>query len=407
VSDVSMELALALSRQPLKLAENRVWRAYRGGRLIEVLRGCDRPQDGHLPEDWAFSDTRAVNEGREEIVEGLSEALLADGLRLPLRDLLAAAPTAFLGAEHGRAFGGKSGLLVKLLDSCERLQVQAHPSREYSRRHLNDRFGKTESWIVLGTRRIGGADPYILMGFRQKVSKADFADLVRRQDSAGLEQMLNKLSVSPGDMYIIRAGMPHAIGPGVFMAEVQEPTDWVVLAELECGEVRLSEKAAFMGLGMDLALDAFAFDGAVGAEAVAGARLGRRAGAADGETVLVGPEDTECFSASELAVVGDLVDVFRGRAYSGVVIEGSGEIVAEEGSVDLHPGDAFFMPAGSCHEGYRSFGGMRMIASFPPGTTYPPNPLPETREGETPPSRVSGRACPERSEGGRGRGSDS
>jgi len=277
-----------------------------------------------------------------------------------------AAPEAYLGAEHTRRFGSKLALLVKLLDSAERLQIQAHPSPEFSRRYLNDIFGKTESWLVLGTRRIGGVDPYILLGFRQRVDKAALGDLVTRQDSAGMEQMLNRVPVAPGDLYILRAGVPHAIGPGVFMVEVQEPTDWVVSAEFQVGQVRLSQKAALMGLDLDTALDVFQFDGPVGSEAVAAATLCRRPIAGGVETVLVGPEDTDCFGAHEWRVRGDWPDAHRGQAYAGIVTQGGGEIVSAGRSLPLRQGDSFFVPAASQHEGYRSAAGMTIIASFPP-----------------------------------------
>ena len=140
--------------------------------------------------------------------------------------------------------------------------------------------------------------------------------------------------------------MPHAIGPGVFMVEVQEPTDWVVSAERQIGEVLISEKAAFMGIGLDLALDAFDFDGPLGMDAVASATISRRPGDSATEAVLVGPEDTDCFSAVELTVVGDLADPHRGRAYSGIVIEGAGEIVQGGETVPLRQGDTFFVPRG-------------------------------------------------------------
>lgn len=358
--------AAELSRRPLKLAYNRVWRIYRGGRLIDELRGAEAPVDGYFPEDWAASDTRALNEGREDIVEGLSEVVLDDGGRVPLTELLRAAPAAFLGESHARRYGDRLALLVKLLDSAERLQIQVHPSREFAQRYLNDRFGKTESWIVLATRNIGGAEPYILMGFRERVDEATMADLMRRQDVAGMEQALNRLKVEPGDMYVIRAGMPHAIGPGVFMVEVQEPTDWVVSAERRIGEVLLSERAAFMGLSLERALDAFDFGGPLGMDAVAEATLEYRPGAVAQEKVLVGPEDTDCFSARELTVVSDVADPYAGRAYSGIVVEGSGEMPLEGGTVTLSRGDTFFVPASSRHLGYRSSRGMRIIASFPP-----------------------------------------
>lgn len=364
--EVSESFARELARRPFKLDYNRVWRVYKGGYFIDVLRGAPNPVDSQFPEDWAASDTQAMNEGREDIVEGLSEVMLPDGEKVLLRDLLRAAPEDYLGAEHVSRFGSKLGLLVKLLDSCERLQVQAHPSREFSRRYLNDPFGKTESWIILNTRRIGGNDPYIFMGFRERIDKAAMDDLVTRQDSAGMEQILNKVQVEPGDIYIINSGMPHAIGPGVFMVEVQEPTDWVVSAEFQVGSECFSEKAAFMGLEKDLALDIFDYDGPLGMDAVTAATLKRRPGRISAETVLVGPEDTDCFSAYQLTVMGDMPDPHCGQAYSGIVVEGQGEIVMGTESLALRCGDSFFVPASSRHEGYRAAGGMQIIASMPP-----------------------------------------
>ncbi len=360
--------ARRLSTAPLKLTANRVWRVYQGGRLIDEMRSAPNPQDGNFPEDWTASDTQALNEGREHIVEGLSQVALDDGSTVALRDLLRQAPAEYLGSEHVRRYGSRLALLVKLLDSAVRLQIQAHPTPEFSRRHLNDSFGKTESWLVLDTRPINGVEPYILLGFRERMDKPTLGDLIARQDVAGMEQMLNRVPAAPGHLYILRAGVPHAIGPGVFMVEVQEPTDWVVSAEYQVGQVVLSEKAALMGLGLDTALDVFEYAGAVGEAAVAEATLARRP-LGDAETMLVGPGDTPCFRAHELVVRGDVADPRRGQVYSGIVVKGAGEIVTPKGSVALRPGDSFFVPAGSQHEGYRSAGGMTVITSFPPVPT--------------------------------------
>jgi mannose-6-phosphate isomerase len=365
--EVDRSQAQTLAQGPLRLAYNRVWRIYRGGRLIDEMRGAPNPADGQFPEDWTASDTRALNEGREHLVEGLSHAVLTDGQEVPLPQLLELAPEAFLGPDHVRRYGSRLALLVKLLDSAERLQVQAHPSPEFSQRYLNDRFGKTESWLILGTRAINGQDPYILLGFRERIAKETLGDLIVRQDTPSMEQALNRVPVAPGDMYILRAGVPHAIGPGVFMVEVQEPTDWVVSAEYQVGEVRLSEKAALMGLELDLALNVFDYEGPVGMDAVASATLHRRPGRSDADTILIGAEDTPFFSARELRVRGDVQDPYKGRAYSGIVVQGRGEIVGQGGALALNQGDSFFVPASSRHEGYRSAEGMTVIASFPPG----------------------------------------
>ncbi len=45
----------------------------------------------------------------------------------------------------------------------------------------------------------------------------------------------------------------HAIGSGVFMVEVQEPSDWVVLTEFSVGDVKIPMDVCHMGVGFDLA----------------------------------------------------------------------------------------------------------------------------------------------------------
>ena len=64
------------------LPPHRVWRTYQGGRTLDALAGAAAPADspapsgvdGHFPEDWIASTTRAVNAGREAIIEGISPA---------------------------------------------------------------------------------------------------------------------------------------------------------------------------------------------------------------------------------------------------------------------------------------------------------------------------------------------
>ena len=59
--------------------------------------------------------------------------------------------------------------------------------------------------------------------------------------------MLNRIAVRPGDVIVIRGGLPHAIGPGVTMVEVMEPSDLVIVPEIDCCGVRLTEKQRFAG----------------------------------------------------------------------------------------------------------------------------------------------------------------
>jgi mannose-6-phosphate isomerase len=63
--------------------------------------------------------------------------------------------------------------------------------------------------------------------------------------------------VQAGDCFVVPAGTPHAIGAGVFMVELMEPTDWVVRCEATNGGVTLTPDQCFMGLGLESCLDIF------------------------------------------------------------------------------------------------------------------------------------------------------
>ena len=56
------------------------------------------------------------------------------------------------------------------------------------------------------------------------------------QDVAALLAATNRVPVAPGDALLCPAGTPHAIGEGVLLLELQEPTDFSVL--LGVGRIR-------------------------------------------------------------------------------------------------------------------------------------------------------------------------
>jgi mannose-6-phosphate isomerase len=61
--------------------------------------------------------------------------------------------------------------------------------------------------------------------------------------------------VRAGDTVFVPAGTPHAIGAGILMVEVQEPTDLSILLEWEPFPA-LGEDDGHLGLGWDVALQA-------------------------------------------------------------------------------------------------------------------------------------------------------
>ncbi|MBA3846832.1 MAG: class I mannose-6-phosphate isomerase, partial [Planctomycetes bacterium] len=233
---------------PLFFQPNRVWRCYTGGLLLDRFLGRGPGQDGYFPEEWLASITRAENgEHSQGAEEGLSRLRRADGSPGPLM--------------RGAIGDERLDVLCKFLDSAVRLPIQCHPDRAFARAHYRSEHGKTESWLILDTRRIDGEEPYLLIGFKPGIAPEAFARAVAAQDVRALEGMLNRIPVEPGDAYLIPGRVPHAIGPGVLMLEVQEPSDWVVQVERHCAGTRLSDQDMWGPLEPDVGLACFDYRG--------------------------------------------------------------------------------------------------------------------------------------------------
>lgn len=339
--------ALRAARLPLLVLPARVHRVYRGGKLIDAFRGVVPAWDGYFPEDWIASDTRALNPGREHLEEGLSTVALPGGGEARLADLIAAQPEAMLGERYVARWGARSGVLVKLLDAAERLPVHYHPGREFIAQHRGGVFGKTECWVIKATRELRSGEPSIWLGLRKGVTRQQFEAWVEQQNGDALLGALNRVPVCPGDVYLIPAGLPHAIGPGVMMIEVQEPSDWAFHAEHEA--FGITAEAAHQGFGWELALeclDATTYSPAdVEQQLKQATPVVRRVGRSY-ERRLVTPEVAEFFGASEVVVWGSL-PMMGGRFAIGLVNEGIGRVGKADSELLVSRGSTFVVPAGA------------------------------------------------------------
>lgn len=115
------------------------------------------------------------------------------------------------------AIEGRFPLLVKLLDAGQHLSIQVHPPASYVRIHRQARL-KTESWYVLAAEP--GAE--LLLGTRPGV---DRKALVAAIGSSDLPRLLRSVPAVPGAFHHLPAGLIHALGAGVVVAEVQTPSD--------------------------------------------------------------------------------------------------------------------------------------------------------------------------------------
>lgn len=352
----------------LPLPPNRVWRTYPGGRTLDQLEGKAEPADTHFPEDWIGSLTRAINPGREDVHEGVAEVSI-DGERHPLPDLIARDPAYFLGADHVTAYGERTMLLVKYLDAAVRLHFQCHPTRAFSRQHLRSDFGKTEAYYILEARP-ETSDPYIYLGFQHPPTRQRFRDMILQQDIAAMEACFEKVPVKPGDAFIIPGGLPHAIGEGVFMVEIMEPSDWAARIEFSKSGFVLPEAARFLGRGIDFALDLFNFDAIPPDDVRARYRpqpreIGRPGPEAVHEA-LIGPEQTPCFHVQRLRGRGH----FRwesDRFGFVLVTRGVGTAVTPDGHVEqLHRYGRYFAPAGLGAVEFAADDELELLVCLPP-----------------------------------------
>jgi mannose-6-phosphate isomerase len=302
----------------IELPPNGIPRFYLGGPAIEDLRGVELGGD-RVPEEWIGSTTTVF--GEDEL--GLSR--LDDGELL--RDVIAKDPEGWLGPAHVERFGADPALLVKLLDAGQRLPVHVHPGGPFAREHLGTKFGKTEAWIVIAAEP--GAQVHA--GWRDDVSEDTLRAWIDEQDHDAMLGALNPVDVSAGDAIFVPAGLAHAIGEGLLIIELQEPSDMSVLLEWDGFGIE-DETEATLGLGWETAL------GCVELAARDAAPLrGERGDGAVAE--LLPAMASSFFTAQRVAPAGGALQLEPGFAVI-VVTDGSGTI----GELDVERGAAVLVP---------------------------------------------------------------
>ena len=306
-----------------KLQANRVRRMYLGGGRIDAFCGVsvDVSDGVPRPEDWLASTTQAFNGTLEIEGEGLGR--LEDG-RL-VKDAV-----------------GQLPILVKLLDSDERLVIQAHPTVPCAKRLFNSPVGKTECWYFLpGT----APDACVYLGFKPGVTRTawetavvDFSHKEHKEHKGFVDSVsfvananpilsfLHRIPVAPGDFVFVDGGVPHAIGAGCFMVELQEPSDLMVVAErFTPSGRRIPDAKMHGGVGWEKMFDVYEYEGRTFEETCA--KYVRRSDAQEcvpSPIRICGPDFTDKFSMWRLSGVGTLS--LGGNGAIVVVTDGTGEV---------------------------------------------------------------------------------
>lgn len=337
-----------LSLRPLKLKPARVRRNYSGGFLLEQWQKEQNPKDGNMPENWIASTVVARTENDLKN-EGLSKVDMGCDKEVYLKDIIERNPEGFLGIDHVRNYSSDMAVLVKVIDSYSRLFIQVHPDRSTAKKLFNSPFGKTEAWYILGGRKIKNDDPYVLMGFKKGVTRDKWSELFEKQDIQGMLDSLHRFPVKAGDIFFIESGMPHAIGSGCFLLEVQEPTDFTFRVERTTPEGRkLPDTFCHQGVGFDNALDAFHYDTYDKDEILERFYLKPEiieTQAGGTRSSIIPDRYSEYFTMEELNINEKFyMQKLEGFAV-GVVISGKGKLLYDGGELEIGQSDELFFPA--------------------------------------------------------------
>lgn len=179
--------------------KEKIW----GGRKLAQLFDRDLPE-GQIGESW---DVAAHPNGMSVVDQGELKGRT-------LQELVE-----MYGSELG-VVGKKFPLLLKFIAAADDLSVQVHPDDAYAAAHEGDELGKTEMWYIVHSEP-GGR---IIWGVKEGVTRDQFAQALQAGGQAVLD-CLNQVEVKPGDIFPISAGLIHALGKGVVVAEIQQNSD--------------------------------------------------------------------------------------------------------------------------------------------------------------------------------------
>lgn len=323
-------------KEPIFFERNRVYRIYKGGKPYKDLfnDGFDDGTDNMFPEEWIASKVKAINPKYFGERDGVSKI---KGTNVFFDDLLDEYKEDLLGNR-------KYDCLVKFLDSAVRLPFQVHPTKEFSRKHFNSDYGKTEAWLVVAKR----PNAKLYFGFKDKITKEQLSVLEERSETEKdiMGALLSGVDVNVGDIWLIKAGLIHAIGAGCTIVEVQEPTDFTIQPERWCNDYHISYEEEYIGLDKDTALSAINYD-IYGDKAKAYAKVTPTV-AIDTPTykkeVMISYEDTPCFSENRHTIKngGSFIMDYAPSVY--ICLEGNAVITGENYKKEIKKGDYFYLP---------------------------------------------------------------
>lgn len=308
-----------------------------GGRNFEKF-GRSLP-DGIVAESWEIS---CHPNGISVVSNGEFEDMALPNLLKKLGSLL-------VGNSLYQKDFEKFPLLVKFIDANEDLSVQVHPDDSYALEHENGEYGKNEMWYVIS------AEPGAKLVFDlvPGLSKKAFIEAVNK---GTLEKCLRYIDVFPGDVLNIPAGLVHAIGKGIILAEIQQNSDATYrLYDFN----RVDKNGKKRPLHIEKALDVISFEKEVPKEKTKGIRLEF---ASFSRTYLVA---NRYFAVEHLNIYGQIHENADGSKFHILsFIDGEGEIIYGNNTLKVNSLESVLIPAAMGQ--YSIKGKVRLLKAYVP-----------------------------------------
>jgi mannose-6-phosphate isomerase len=190
---------------PLKfnpILKDKIW----GGNKLKTLLNKKNASET-CGESWEISD---VNDDISIVSNGfLKGNNLKELVEVYMGDLV--------GDKVYEEFGNNFPLLIKLIDAKDKLSIQVHPDDKMAE-EIHQCPGKTEMWYVLNHE----PEAELICGFNQEVNKEAYLEHLKKNT---LTEILYAGKVKVGDVYYLPAGRIHAIGAGMVILEIEQPSD--------------------------------------------------------------------------------------------------------------------------------------------------------------------------------------
>lgn len=287
-----------------------------GGNRMKTILNKDFGDLPNCGESWELS-------GVEGNISVVSNGFLAGN---DLNEIIEIYMGDLVGEKVYDKFGNEFPLLIKFIDAQDNLSIQVHPNDKLSKERHNA-YGKTEMWYVAGTEE--GA--LINSGFNQEVNREKYLEYL---NSGKLTDLLHYDKAEVGDVFFIPAGRVHAIGEGCLVAEIQQTSD-VTYRIFDYN--RKDDKGNERELHTDLALDAIDFSHASEYKTKYADQLN------ESNKIVDCPYFTTNILQFDKEVEKDYNTIDSFVIY--MTMEGSFDIVTEEGTETVEMGETVLLPA--------------------------------------------------------------